>query len=134
MPGSKEEAHLMNPSQSLHPTDQALHAYGLGELDDGAAESLGKHLESCPACRNRVAELTPDSFLGRVRDAQGRPESPAAVVSSVATTSRLRDRPGSPARPPASTLPPELVDHPDYEISRKLGRGGMGWSTWPRTS
>ena len=31
-----------------------------------------------------------------------------------------------PAPPPADTLPPGLVDHPDYEIVRELGRGGMG--------
>ena len=30
------------------------------------------------------------------------------------------------APPPASTLPPGLADHPDYEILRELGRGGMG--------
>jgi serine/threonine protein kinase len=28
-------------------------------------------------------------------------------------------------RSPADTLPPELVDHSDYEIVRELGRGGM---------
>ena len=27
---------------------------------------------------------------------------------------------------PSSTLPPELIDNPDYEIVRELGRGGMG--------
>ena len=31
-----------------------------------------------------------------------------------------------PAPPPANTLPPDLADHPDYEIKRELGRGGMG--------
>ena len=31
-----------------------------------------------------------------------------------------------PAPPPAGTLPPGLADHPDYEILRELGRGGMG--------
>ncbi len=31
-----------------------------------------------------------------------------------------------PSPPPASTLPPGLADHPDYEILRELGRGGMG--------
>ena len=34
--------------QSPHPTDQTLHAYGLGKLDDASAESVNKHLESCP--------------------------------------------------------------------------------------
>src|SRR5262249_51978087 len=30
------------------------------------------------------------------------------------------------APPPADTLPPGLADHPDYEIKKELGRGGMG--------
>ena len=29
-------------------------------------------------------------------------------------------------RPPPTRLPPGLADHPDYEIKRELGRGGMG--------
>jgi serine/threonine protein kinase len=30
------------------------------------------------------------------------------------------------APPPTHTVPPGLVDHPDYEVKRELGRGGMG--------
>ena len=30
------------------------------------------------------------------------------------------------APPPADTMPPGLADHPDYEVIRELGRGGMG--------
>jgi hypothetical protein len=32
----------------------------------------------------------------------------------------------APAEPPAGTLPPELAEHPDYQILRRLGGGGMG--------
>src|SRR5262249_28311465 len=32
----------------------------------------------------------------------------------------------APAPPPADTLPPGLADHPDYQIKKELGRGGMG--------
>ncbi len=71
--------------------------------------------------------MSSDSFLGRLRDAQGparfaRPaRSPQPPASRCSTSG-----PGSPAPPPASTLPPGLADHPDYEIIRELGRGGMG--------
>jgi hypothetical protein len=33
---------------------------------------------------------------------------------------------GAPAPPTANTLPPELADHPDYQVMHELGRGGMG--------
>ena len=33
---------------------------------------------------------------------------------------------GPSAPPPAGTLPPGLAEHPDYRITRELGRGGMG--------
>ena len=55
---------------AAHPTDQTLEAYGLGKLDDSLAESVSKHLEVCPSCQIRVADLSSDDFLGRLRMAR----------------------------------------------------------------
>ena len=60
----------MNAPPKLHPNDQTLSSFGLGKLDDSSAEAVNTHLEQCPECRKRVAELPADSFLERVRDAQ----------------------------------------------------------------
>jgi serine/threonine protein kinase/formylglycine-generating enzyme required for sulfatase activity len=80
----------------LHPTDQVLSDFGLGRLDDQTAESVHQHLEECPGCRLRVAELSSDGFLDRLRGAQRSPSAPA------------------------------LAEFSDYQIIRELGRGGMG--------
>jgi Protein kinase domain/PEGA domain/Putative zinc-finger len=116
----------MNAQPAVHPADQTLHAYGLGQLDDSSSESVSKHLESCPDCRRRVAEVSSDSFLGRLRDAKPQPDSFRPAVSSTDGLSMLDAGAAPAAPPPASTLPPELADRSDYEILRELGRGGMG--------
>jgi serine/threonine protein kinase len=116
----------MNASQTLHPTDQTLHAYGLGKLDNVTAGSVSRHVESCSDCQRRVALLSSDSFLGRLRDAEARPDSAPPIMSTTDGLSMLAAGPRSPAPPPASTLPPGLADHADYEITRELGWGGMG--------
>jgi serine/threonine protein kinase/tetratricopeptide (TPR) repeat protein len=110
---------------SLHPSGQTLLSYGLGKLDDTSAEAVNGHLEECAACRRRIAEMSGDSFLGRLRDAHGRPPAPGLSTSGV---SRAASGPASPSTSPiqANSLPPELIDHPQYEIMRELGRGGMG--------
>jgi serine/threonine protein kinase len=108
-----------------HPTDQTLTSYGLGKLDDGTAEAVNQHLEQCPDCRKRVAEMSADSFLERMRDAQKSEDHPA-FSQSQASGRQTRKGTGAPAPPPANTLRPGLADSADYEITRELGRGGMG--------
>jgi Putative zinc-finger len=116
----------MGAAAAVHPSDQTLSAYGLGKLDDASAESVDKHLESCLDCQRRVAELSSDEFLGRLQNAQVRSDKSAAGWSRSGKSSTEGAR--GPVVPPSpvDTLPPELADHPDYELVRELGRGGMG--------
>jgi formylglycine-generating enzyme required for sulfatase activity/serine/threonine protein kinase len=117
----------MGATAAVHPNDPTLQAYSLGKLDDASAESVNKHLSSCSDCQRRVAEMSSDSFLGQLRGAQGAPETSATGGRSQLGGSFTDRGPAvAIAPPPVDTLPPELVDHPDYEIVRELGRGGMG--------
>jgi serine/threonine protein kinase len=115
----------MDAAQSLHPTDQTLRSYGLGKLDDRSAEAVNEHLMECSDCRKRVAETSADSFLQRVRDAQRPSEKPKSGQPQAGGT--LTDQEASTTGPPSDdSIPPSLLNHPDYEIKRELGRGGMG--------
>src|SRR5271165_5667942 len=98
VPRSMKESAMAAPA-AVHPSDNTLESYGLGKLDDGSAEAVSKHLEQCQECRNRVAELSPDTFLGRLRDAQGRPAPPAPIGPSLAGLSLLAAGSPSPTPP-----------------------------------
>src|SRR5271166_1887402 len=113
----------MNVHLASHPTDQVLSSYGLGKLEDSQAEAVHSHLEQCPDCRKRVAEMPADSFLGRVREAQGAGKSVFGQSHGGGAQS-LKNRSAPP--PAGDTLPPGLAEHAGYEIKRELGRGGMG--------
>ena len=126
----------MNANPSIHPSEQTLSSYGLGKLDDSSAEAVNKHLEQCPDCRKRVAEMSADSFLERVRDAQG--------AARVARCDRLPGRRtvdagrrpefrGTTSDQHAASGPgrtPRLRDPPRVSWAA----AGWAWSTWPRTS
>ncbi len=116
----------MGASAAVHPADPILRAYGLGKLDDVSYASVSKHLEACGACQCRVAELSSDDFLGRLQKVGVKPDQAVSGwLPSAATSTDGAARPSVPPRA-VDTLPPDLVDHPDYEIVRELGRGGMG--------
>ena len=104
---------------SLHPTDQTLQAYGLGTLDEDTSASVDSHLADCSECRRRASEMSGDSFLSRLREAH-EATGPTGGPSSAGARGR-----GSSSIPDDGP-PRELVDHPDYEVVRELGRGGMG--------
>jgi serine/threonine protein kinase len=135
------------------PSEAVLSDFGLGKLDAASAETVSRHIETCATCRQRVANLPGDSFVGRLQKAgaAAQPvkrertyvpgESLANAASSTDGSSvredgllprpsptvgehAKRDGLGSPS-PPVST-PTELANHPDYELIQELGQGGMG--------
>jgi tRNA A-37 threonylcarbamoyl transferase component Bud32 len=105
------------PARPVHPSVAALAEFGLGRLAEPDAGTIAAHLETCPDCRRRAADVPADDFLRRIRDAQGRGTTPGPDLPLTGLAAAVS--------PPARILP-ELADHPQYEIVRELGRGGMG--------
>jgi serine/threonine protein kinase len=99
----------MKAHDGTHPTAEVLLALGTGKLDDAAVEPVLAHLETCHDCQTRLSSLSGDSMLARLRAVHG-------AVSTRAAT----------AAPAALDVLPELRNHPQYEVLRELGRGGMG--------
>ena len=115
----------MNARPVSHPTDQTLRSYGLGKLDDGLGRGRQPASGAVPglseASRRAAGRQLPRT--GPRRQGAGKSTCSANLPSGIYEPD---ERPSTPAPPPASTLPPGLAEHPDYEILRELGRGGMG--------
>src|SRR5579883_852972 len=109
----------------LHPTPQELTAFALGKLPEHAAASVAAHLDTCPACRQAVAAVPPDSFLDKVRAVK---QDSSSFPPDLAEPDDALSSAGKSATPdvPCLNLPPELARHPKYLILRELNRGGMG--------
>lgn len=145
----------MSATHAQCPSYAVLTDFGLGKLDAVSADTISQHLEACANCQQRVASISGDTFVERLReaDAKGKhaprresayvPGESLANVTKSADGSLAKDsRPtGSPS--PSGTVderekrdglgrsfsivaPPELAKHPDYELIKQLGQGGMG--------
>ncbi len=75
----------MNARTASCPPKKLLSDFGLGKLDDRAAETLSEHLETCADCRAEVDGVAGDSFVDRMRQAVG---NPAKRTRPGSTTSR----------------------------------------------
>ena len=120
----------MNAPPFFHPSEQTLNSYGLGKLDDASAEAVDKHLEECPDCRKRVAEMSADSFLGRVRDAQ----SGQSTFGQFGPTGRaVTMNRGPPRRPLPTRCLRACLKTPIMTSRKNSAEAGWGWSTSPTT-
>ena len=117
-----------NPSP--HPSDAVLCQYAENTLDRLASEQVSEHLRCCDHCVKRLGDLGRDnSNAGYCPTEPGDAQSCAATRAPRGAPTALGDSSsdsaplGSPPPPPANH---SLLEHPDYEIIRELGRGGMG--------
>ena len=124
---AEAEIAVMDSTLALHPSDETLKAFVLAKLDDDSTQRVSDHLDSCGECLQRASELCSDDtcsagFLDRLK--APRLSERAGAASTVAV--EQRDAGLTTTAGLGDTPPPDLVNHPDYEIRRELGRGGMG--------
>lgn len=100
----------MSASQLVHPDKDQLIAFGLGKLEIDEAAAIETHLNECSDCCDTLLNLKDDTFIGLLRESADQLTAPFG---------------DGPAADP-SGIPLELVDHPRYEISDLIGKGGMG--------
>jgi serine/threonine protein kinase len=100
----------------------------LGKLADPLlAETVLQHVETCAECRQQVTALSGDDSLARLRAARQDSDAPILTreISDIAGAMKAAEQVTTTV-PVVADLPPELRDHPQYEVLRELGRGGMG--------
>src|SRR5262245_30634726 len=121
-------------SPALHPSLDCLSRFGTGQLSADEAASVEAHVDDCPECCKVLRGVADDSFIALVR----RSASSCAASPSGDTTPQFASRllgencadstspDAVPAAPGIVEVPPELREHPRYQVLELLGHGGMG--------
>ncbi len=104
-----------------HPVFEELRAFSKGTVDTAAYEAITAHLADCSDCRTIVQILSHVTFDNGVIQTQAAAPLPTPGPLGVSRDSVLETRTDLPP-----DVPQELARHPDYEVRRRLGKGGMG--------
>jgi serine/threonine protein kinase len=123
----------MDSRAVTHPAVDVLSSYKSLELDGATAESVKRHLELCELCRQRLAGIPDRSGDESMTGARGATTDVTGGMNTMIEAQQtgelpLADGSGSSTLRSDSrgSAPNELVNHPQYEFVRQLGRGGVG--------
>ena len=98
----------MTPPVGAHPSAETLQAFGLGKLDEFAAQAVIDHVANCPACARAAAARSGDDFLARLRDARRPGTTPMPVTLAGLQPAEPSTLPTQ-VTPVLRNLPPELA-------------------------
>jgi serine/threonine-protein kinase len=102
------------PRTEEHPSADELAAFAQGRLGPEAMHSVERHVATCDSCCEQLAAVPDDTLIHLAREAA------THGVRSADTQATARPK----ADPRA--IPPELADHPRYQVLGLIGLGGMG--------
>ncbi len=111
--------------EPLHPDVERLASFASGHVPEEEASAISVHLAECAECRTVVEALPADTLLSLLKA----PPEPVAQAASLcnddAATATIPPN-ASGTAPFDVSLPPELANHPRYNVLVLLGKGGMG--------
>jgi serine/threonine protein kinase len=114
----------MSGPRHTHLALEVLLAYAQGELSESPAERVSKHLEQCPDCTRRFAELEPTVMPSGSRSVRTTAGGAAASAKKAVSAEITSGSGVLAAMRPLADLPEGLAALVDYEFLGEFGSGG----------
>ncbi len=114
----------MSGPRHTHLALEVLLAYAQGELGESPAERVRKHLEQCPDCTRRFAELEPTVMPSGSRSVRTTAGGVAASAKKAVSPENALGSDVLAAMRPVADLPEGLAALADYELLGEFGSGG----------
>jgi serine/threonine protein kinase len=106
------------PEKRLHPSDDQLNAFSLGQLPPADAAEVESHISACDPCCETLLQLsTDDTFVALLQDTK-KPDDGLTLDQTHGVAANDR-------RPPAA-VHAALAEHPRYKLVELIAKGGMG--------